>query len=64
MHARGVALFGTSDQSGSEQATGYRGFYYHSLEMQRDTRVRRSEVSLIDSALLDRDLSLGEPVGP
>jgi hypothetical protein len=41
-----------SDQSGGPEATGYRGFYYHFLDMQRGTRVWKSELSLIDTALL------------
>ncbi|MEO8849559.1 MAG: glucoamylase family protein [Casimicrobiaceae bacterium] len=47
-----LRFFSASDQSGSEQATGYRGFYYHFLDMQSGTRVWLSEVSLIDTALL------------
>lgn len=41
-----------SDQSGSAHATGYRGFYFHFLDMDSGTRVWRSEVSLIDTGLL------------
>ncbi len=41
-----------SDQSGSAQATGYRGFYFHFLDMDSGTRVWRSEVSLIDTGFL------------
>ena len=41
-----------SDQSGSARATGYRGFYYHFLDMDSGTRVWRSEVSLIDTGFL------------
>jgi len=41
-----------SDQSGSAQATGYRGFYFHFLDMTSGTRVWRSELSLIDTAFL------------
>ncbi len=40
------------DQSGSARATGYRGFYYHFLDMTSGTRVWRSEVSLIDTGFL------------
>ena len=47
-----LRFFDASDQSGSGEATGYRGFYYHFLDMQSGTRVWRSEVSLIDTALL------------
>ena len=42
----------TSDQSGSTRATGYRGFYFHFLDMASGTRVWRSEVSLIDTGFL------------
>ena len=41
-----------SDQSGSARATGYRGFYFHFLDMESGTRVWRSEVSLIDTGFL------------
>ncbi len=41
-----------SDQSGSPEATGYNGFYYHFLNMQTGARVWRSELSMIDTALL------------
>jgi hypothetical protein len=41
-----------SDQSGSAQATGYRGFYYHFLDMVSGTRTWQSEVSLIDTGFL------------
>jgi hypothetical protein len=42
----------TSDQSGSARATGYRGFYFHFLDMENGTREWRSEVSLIDTGFL------------
>ena len=41
-----------SDQSGNAQATGYRGFYFHFLDMTSGTRTWRSEVSLIDTGFL------------
>jgi hypothetical protein len=41
-----------SDQSGSPEATGYKGFYYHFLHQGTGTRVWRSELSMIDTALL------------
>ena len=41
-----------SDQSSSVEATGYKGFYYHFLDMQTGARVWRSELSMIDTALL------------
>lgn len=41
-----------SDQSGSARATGYRGFYFHFLDMHSGTRVWHSEVSLIDTGFL------------
>ena len=47
-----LRFFCHSDQTGSAGATGYRGFYFHFLDMDRGTRVWHSEVSLIDTALL------------
>jgi hypothetical protein len=41
-----------SDQSGSSTATGFKGFYYHFLDMETGARVWRSELSMIDTALL------------
>lgn len=41
-----------SEQSDSPGATGYKGFYYHFLDMHSGARVWRSELSMIDSALL------------
>ncbi len=47
-----LRFFRDSDQSGSAEATGYKGFYYHFLDAKRGTRVWRSELSMIDTALL------------
>jgi len=41
-----------SDQSGGPEATGFKGFYFHFLDMQTGARVWRSELSMIDTALL------------
>jgi hypothetical protein len=40
------------DQSGAPQASGYKGFYFHFLDMQTGRRVWNCELSLIDSTLL------------
>src|SRR5258708_15280100 len=47
-----LRFFRDSDQSGSPQATGYKGFYYHFLDMHSGARVWQSELSMIDTALL------------
>ena len=47
-----LRFFMDCDKSGSAEATGYRGFYYHFLDMDRGTRVWHSEVSLIDTGFL------------
>lgn len=47
-----LRFFHDSDQSGSPEATGYKGFYFHFLDMHTGARVWRSELSTIDSALL------------
>jgi len=47
-----VRFFRDSDQSGSPEATGHKGFYYHFLDMQSGMRVWRSELSMIDTAML------------
>ena len=47
-----LRFFRDSDQSGSREATGFKGFYYHFLDMQSGTRVWHSELSMIDTALL------------
>ena len=59
--ARGAAIervlaalrfFSDSDQSGTATATGYRGFYFHFLDVETGLRVWQSELSSIDTALL------------
>ncbi|MFC5497298.1 glucoamylase family protein [Caenimonas terrae] len=47
-----LRFFVDSDQSGAADATGYRGFYFHFLDMVSGKRVWHSEVSLIDTAFL------------
>ena len=47
-----LRFFEGSDQSGSPTATGYRGFYYHFLDIHSGARVWQSELSMIDTALL------------
>lgn len=41
-----------SPQSRHRQATGYRGFYYHFLDMRTGERTWQSELSTVDTALL------------
>lgn len=47
-----LRFFRGSDQSGSPTATGYQGFYYHFLDRDSGARVRRTELSMVDTALL------------
>jgi hypothetical protein len=47
-----LRFFRDSDQSGSPEATGYKGFYYHFLDLHTGARVWRCELSMIDTALL------------
>ncbi|HUH30879.1 MAG TPA: glucoamylase family protein, partial [Rhodanobacter sp.] len=47
-----LRFFQDSDQSGTAQATGYKGFYYHFLDMHSGVRVWQCELSMIDTALL------------
>lgn len=47
-----LRFFLDSDQSGSPVATGFKGFYYHFLDIRTGVRVWQSELSMIDSALL------------
>ena len=47
-----LRFFSNSVQSDAPDATGYRGFYYHFLDMHSGERVWHSEVSLIDTTLL------------
>ncbi|HVR93780.1 MAG TPA: glucoamylase family protein [Casimicrobiaceae bacterium] len=47
-----LRFFRDSDQSGGPEATGYKGFYYHFLDTDTGARVWRSELSMIDTALL------------
>jgi hypothetical protein len=47
-----LRFFWTSLQSESEDATGYKGFYYHFLDMQTGRRVWQSELSPVDTTFL------------
>lgn len=47
-----LRFFHDCDQSGSPQTTGFKGFYYHFLDMHSGAREWRSELSTIDTALL------------
>jgi hypothetical protein len=47
-----LRFFFESSQHEGPQATGYKGFYYHFLDMNSGERVWHCELSLIDSALL------------
>lgn len=49
---RALQYFAGSAQGEQADAAGYRGFYYHFLDMQRGRRVWQCELSLIDTALL------------
>ena len=47
-----LRFFWSSRQGPEPDATGYKGFYYHFLDLHTGERVWRSEVSMIDTALL------------
>ena len=47
-----LRFFRDSDQSGRADATGHKGFYYHFLDLRTGARAWRSELSMIDTALL------------
>jgi hypothetical protein len=47
-----LRFFWGSKQGPEPDATGYKGFYYHFLDMQTGARVWQCELSTIDSALL------------
>jgi hypothetical protein len=47
-----LRFFSESKQGPEVDATGYKGFYYHFLDMQSGARAWRSELSTVDSALL------------
>jgi hypothetical protein len=47
-----LRFFWTSVQGKEPDATGYKGFYYHFLDMQTGKRAWQCELSTIDSALL------------
>src|SRR6185312_14790038 len=49
---RVLRFFESSEQSEAPTATGYRGFYYHFLDMSSGWRAWNSELSTIDTALL------------
>lgn len=47
-----VRFFADADQSGSKTGTGYKGFFYHFLDMHSGERAWNSELSTIDTTLL------------
>jgi hypothetical protein len=47
-----LRFFSQSSQADGSDATGYKGFYYHFLDMQTGQRVWQCELSFIDTALL------------
>jgi len=47
-----LRFFWTCAQNETADSTGYKGFYYHFLDLQSGKRVWQSELSLIDTALL------------
>jgi hypothetical protein len=47
-----LRFFWNSPQSQAPDATGYKGFYYHFLDMQTGRRAWKSELSSIDTTLL------------
>ncbi len=47
-----LRFFWGSPQGPEPDATGYRGFYYHFLDMRTGSRVWQCELSTVDSALL------------
>ena len=47
-----LRFFWASPQSDSPDATGYRGFYYHFLDMQTGRRAWQSELSPVDTTFL------------
>ena len=47
-----LRFFTNSEQSTSPNATGYKGFYYHFLDMKSGRRAWRCELSTIDSTFL------------
>lgn len=49
---RSLRFFRDSPQGPQPEATGYRGFYYHFLDMETGRRVWECELSTIDSAFL------------
>jgi hypothetical protein len=49
---KALRFFWNSRQSADADATGYKGFYYHFLDLRTGRRVWNCELSLIDSTLL------------
>jgi hypothetical protein len=47
-----LRFFSNSHQSEAPDATGYKGFYYHFLDLKNGKRVWQSELSLVDTTFL------------
>ena len=59
-NAQNSQFFWRSTQSEASDATGYKGFYYHFLDMRTGKRVWQCELSLIDTALLIAGVMVAE----
>src|SRR5258708_23709120 len=49
---RKLRFFAESEQSSKPDATGYKGFYYHFLDMKTGRRAWQCELSTVDSTFL------------
>ena len=47
-----LRFFRNASQGTASDATGYKGFFYHFLDMQTGRRARRCELSTVDTAFL------------
>jgi len=55
-----LRFFWNSPQNDQPDATGYKGFYYHFLDMNSGKRIWLSELSMIDTALLLAGMLIAE----
>ena len=51
-----LKFFYNSHQGNEVDATGYKGFYYHFLDMKTGKRAWKSELSTVDNAILLGDV--------
>lgn len=57
-----LRFFAQNEQSKNKEASGYRGFFYHFLDLETGKRYGNSELSTMDTALLMAGMLVGPTI--